>query len=92
MENPVQTFRTNTAGLNKFIQEHNAEYTGDFVDGTLLDNFMLGCDNGYAAVFEIALTCWTSCYEIQYQEGKATDVWNEWYHRFGHVNTEAAAQ
>lgn len=35
--------------LEQWLHQNNAEYTGDFFDGCLLDNFIVYCKNGVAA-------------------------------------------
>ena len=36
----------------KWMHQNRAEYTGAYVEGTLLDSYVLACKRGYAAVYE----------------------------------------
>lgn len=72
-------FRIESKDLEKWIHQNKAEYTGDFVDGRLLDNFVLACKRGIAAVYEHYLNCWTSDYLVEFEPGKAEEVWRHWY-------------
>lgn len=38
--------------LEKWLHQNNAEYTGDYFVGVLLDNFTVSLKNGYAAIYE----------------------------------------
>lgn len=55
--------------LEKWIYQNRAEYTGAFVEGCLLDNFVLACKRGFVAVYEHILNCWSSDYLIEFQPG-----------------------
>lgn len=35
-------------GLKKWMHQNRADYTGAFVEGTLLDNFVIACKRGFA--------------------------------------------
>lgn len=67
--------------LEKWLFQNKAECTGDFIEGVLLDNFVVSTKRGFAAIFERSLNCWSSDYEIVFQPGEAQDVFAEW-HRF----------
>ncbi|MEG1726077.1 MAG: hypothetical protein RR313_11850 [Anaerovoracaceae bacterium] len=75
----MTSYRMDSKNLEKWIAQNKAEYTGDFVDGALLDNFMLSCKRGYAAVYEHYLNCWESDYIIEFGLGSARDVWRKWF-------------
>jgi|InofroStandDraft_1065614.scaffolds.fasta_scaffold07494_9 hypothetical protein len=75
----VTRFRLGSTALEKWMRQNQAEYTGDYVEGCLLDNFVLACKRGFAAVYEHALTCWTSDYIVEFAPGAAQDVWENWY-------------
>ena len=69
--------------LRKWIHQNNAEYTGDFYEGCLLDNFIVQCKNGVATLYEHYCNEWSSCYEVHY--GKTQEeidmIYNEFYER-----------
>ena len=39
----VTRFRLGSTALEKWMRQNQAEYTGDYVEGCLLDNFVLAC-------------------------------------------------
>ena len=75
----VTKFYIDSNNLEKWIHQNNAEYTGAFYEGCLLDNFVLVTDKGFAAVYEHYVNCWTSDYYVEYQKGAAQKVWKKWY-------------
>lgn len=75
----VTSFRISPENLEKWMHQNRAEYTGAFVEGRLLDNFVLVCKRGFAAVYEHYLNCWSSDYLIEFQPGTAQGVWKNWY-------------
>lgn len=75
----LKSFTISPAGMNRWIEENRAEHTGDFVEGVLLDNFVLSCEWGYAAVYEVHLNEWSSIYRVEYETGEAKDVWKRWH-------------
>lgn len=75
----VSTFRISPAQMAKWMHQNRAECTGDIVEGSLLDNFMLACKNGYAAVYERYVNPNMSTYEIHFQRGDAQSVWDSWH-------------
>lgn len=65
----------------------SAEYTGDFIDGVLLDNYMLSTAGGYIAVYEQYVNSNMSCYRIEYGDDAA--VMERWQ-RFEAAHMEEA--
>lgn len=65
--------------LEKWMHQNGANYTGTMVEGCLLDNFVLACKRGYAAVYEHPLNCWSSDYLVEFEPGAAQGVWRRWY-------------
>lgn len=78
-ENHITKFYLSANELEKWIHQNNAEYTGDFIEGCLLDNFVLVTKKGFAAIYEHYLTPWSSDYYIEYQKGAAQNVFKKWY-------------
>ena len=66
--------------LVKWMHQNNAEYTGEFFDGCLLDNFIVSCKNGVAALYEHYCNEWSSCYEVHF--GRTTEEINAIYDEF----------
>ena len=65
--------------FEKWFHQNKAEYTGDFVEGSLLDNFVIETKRGFAAIYEKYVNEWTSCYHVVFQKGAAQDVFKQWY-------------
>lgn len=65
--------------LEKWMHQNSAEYTGEFVEGCLLDNFVVSTKRGYAAFYEKALSTWDSAYQVEFEPGAAENVWRRWY-------------
>lgn len=66
--------------IEKWLHQNRAEYTGDFFEGCLLDNFIVTCKNGVAACYEHYCNEWSSCYEIHF--GRISDDINAIYKEF----------
>ena len=85
-------FYLNPQHLDKWIYQNDAEYLGDFVPGSLLDNFTLITRRGYAAVYEHYVNEWCSDYRIEFMpfaDQYATyDVINEFYKFFDSYEKE----
>ena len=69
--------------INKWLHQNQAEYTGDFFEGCLLDNFIVSCKNGIAALYEHYSNCWSSCYEVHFgrTEKEKRKIYDEFYRR-----------
>ena len=65
--------------LEKWIHQNGAEYAGDYVEGCLLDNFVMATRRGYAAFYEQYINEWTSDYYVEFQPGPAQAVFANWY-------------
>ena len=77
----MMEFSISSKGLEKWMHQNRAEYTGAFVEGTLLDNFVIACKRGFAAVYE------SSDYRVEYETGAAQKVWSRWYQFEAVANT-----
>jgi hypothetical protein len=71
--------------FEKWARQNGAEYTGDYVEGCLLDNFIVATRRGYAAFYEHYVNEWTSDYYVEFQRGAAQAVFANWY-KFEEVN------
>lgn len=65
--------------FEKWLHQNKGEYTGNFVDGVLLDSFVIATPRGYAAVYEKYCNEWTSCYHVVYEKGTAQNMFKQWY-------------
>ena len=65
--------------FDRWMQQNGAEYTGDYVEGVLLDSFIVATRRGYAAFYEHYVNTWTSDYYVEFQPGAAQDVFSAWY-------------
>ena len=65
--------------FEKWAHQNRAEYTGDCVEGCLLDNFIMCTPRGFAAFYENYLNEWSSNYYVEFQPGAAQKVFSNWY-------------
>ena len=65
--------------FEKWVHQNNAEYTGDYVEGCLLDNFIMCTPRGFASFYENYLNEWSSNYYVEFQPGAAQTVFSNWY-------------
>ena len=65
--------------FEKWMYQNGAEYAGDYVEGCLLDNFVVSTRRGFAAVYENYVSEWVSDYYVEFQPGAAQDVFSNWY-------------
>ncbi len=65
--------------FHKWVHQNRAEYTGDYIDGCLLDNFVMATPRGFAAFYEHYINEWTSDYFVEFQAGPAQAVFSNWY-------------
>ena len=77
----VTRFYLDPADLDKWMNQNKAEYTGDFVDGCLQDNFVVATKRGYAFIYEHVLNAWCSDFEVSFIPYKYDDskLWAEWH-------------
>lgn len=64
--------------LGKWLHQNAAECTGDFVEGVLLDNFVVWTKNGVAAIYEQYVNSSKSEYRVEFQRGDGDIVWRRW--------------
>lgn len=79
MVDKVTKFRIEPKNLAKWMHQNRAVYTGAFVDGCLLDNFVVVTKRGFAAIYEEYLNEWSSTYRVEFEPGAAQTVWSRWY-------------
>lgn len=78
--------------FEKWVYQNKAEYSGNYVEGCLLDNFIMVTKRGFAAFYEVPCTTWTSKYRVEFQKGAAQDVWRKWYEFEDAAEREAEKQ
>jgi hypothetical protein len=66
-------------GAANLYFNNGAEYTGDYVEGCLWDNFIVSTRRGFAAIYENYLNEWSSDYYVEFQPGAAQTVFSNWY-------------
>lgn len=59
-------FYVGSTQLNKWMHQNKASYTGMFVEGCLLDSFVLETRRGYAFVYEHYLNANSSDYYVEF--------------------------
>lgn len=79
MEGQVVRFALSPSAFEKWMHQNKAEYTGCFVAGCLLDNFVVETKRGFAAFYEHYLNEWSSDYIVEFEPGPAQTVWRRWY-------------
>ena len=87
MKNPnIKEFYLNPANFNKWAHQNAVEYTGDFVDGCLLDNFVVFTKHGIAAIYEHYVNPWQSNYRVEFirtpkteEPGWTQKLFSRWY-------------
>ncbi len=79
MDTKITSFLIGSAEIGKWLYQNKAEFTGDFVGGCLLDNYVVVTKRGFAAVYEHYLSPNSSCYYIEFQSGSAQAVFRNWY-------------
>ena len=75
----MKTLIIGSCDLEKWLHQNRAQYTGDFLEGCLLDNFVVMTRRGYAAIYEKYLNANSSCYRVEWEPGPAQNVFKRWY-------------
>lgn len=78
-KNNVTTFYLSPAAFDCWMHQNHAIYSGEYVSGCLLDNFVVCTKRGYAAIYEHYLNTNSSDYLVEFQPGAAQDVFAAWY-------------
>lgn len=101
MNGKIIQFYIEADQLEKWLYQNRACYTGAFIEGVLLDNFVVDTPKGYAAIYEKAVNEWTSKYLVEYAISKEKDggkykwfkgfstVWKNWYDFEKQIQKEA---
>ena len=94
----ITSFYLAHSDLSKWMYQNKAEYTGEYVDGVLLDSFVVSTNRGYAFFYEHFLNEWSSDYAvyfIPYKSGKKhlkayDNLWANWLDFESKANSETA--
>ena len=77
----VREFYIHPNFLGKWLHQNKAEYTGDYYDGVLLDNFVVQTKNGIAAIYEHYINPNKSDYLVKFERGTGIVVYDEFIGR-----------
>lgn len=75
----IKKFLLDPAALEKWLHQNKAIYTGDFLEGCLLDSFIVSTRRGYAAIYEKYINANKSGYYVEFEAGPAKNVFSNWY-------------
>ena len=80
----VTKFRIRPEEVGKWEHQNRAEYAGPFVEGVLLDSYVLACKRGWCFVYaRSAAAGWSSWHEYKFAAYKDDEackqLWDEWY-------------
>lgn len=75
----IKKFLLDPAALDKWMHQNEAIYTGDYIEGCLLDNFIVSTRRGYAAIYERYISPNKSGYYVEFEPGPAQGVFKKWY-------------
>lgn len=78
----VTKMRIRLKDAPRWEHQNSAEYTGEYIEGVLTDNYVLACKRGWCFVYE-ATDGWypnTPIYKFAaYKDKEACEeLWNEW--------------
>jgi hypothetical protein len=80
-KNKITTFKMEPIMLEKWLKQNGGEYTGDVVEGCLLDSFVVFTKRGIAAFYESYVNSCQSNYYVEFQVYPGNDVFEKW-HKF----------
>ena len=78
----IRTFYISSNNLEKWLHQNDGTYTGDFMEGCLLDNFIVETKRGYAVFYEHYVNEWSSVYRVEFQsfkESRCKELFDRWY-------------
>lgn len=76
----IVKFYINADQVEKWMHQNKACHNGCFVDGCLLDNFVVDTEIGFAMFYESYVNEWTSRYYVEYalnRKNKVCQAWRE---------------
>ena len=63
-------FYLNAGALGRWMYQNKAQHTGAYVEGVLVDSFVVETKRGVAAIYEHYLNEWTSNYYVEFTDYK----------------------
>lgn len=76
-------FYISVSNFDKWAHQNKIEYFGNFEEGVLCDNFVVGTKRGVAFVYEHVRNEWTSDYYVEFvpakNEKELALAWDKWY-------------
>lgn len=79
MSENVKTFYfSNGKQLNKWLHQNKAVETGEVIEGTLLDSFLVQTQRGHAAIYVHYVNPGKSIYRVEFEAGEARTVLSQW--------------
>jgi hypothetical protein len=72
-------FLLGTDDIGRWLHQNHTIPTGDFVEGCLLDNWVVATKRGFAAIYEHYLNPNSSCYRIVWEDSTAQNMFAQWY-------------
>lgn len=79
-------FYINAGALGRWMHQNKALYTGAYIEGVLVDSFVVETKRGIATFYEHPLNEWTSNYYVEftdYNNGFTNDeinkIWSNWH-------------
>ena len=86
-EDGVTAAYIGSTDFGQWMKQNQGEYTGEYVEGCLLDSFVVATKRGYAFFYEHFLNTGSSDYEmffIPYKEAEKHNpnydvLWSEWF-------------
>lgn len=76
--NDLKVFRPNPSQLKKWLRQNKVEDFIDCSEGVLLDNLVVQCKRGIAALYEHYVNSNQSDYLVEYQHGDGAAVLSNW--------------
>lgn len=79
-------FYLNAGALGRWMHQNKAQYTGAYVEGVLVDSFIVETKRGTAALYEHCLNPNSSDYYVEFvdykygfKNGEMDKLWSNWY-------------
>lgn len=79
-------FYLNAGALDRWMHQNKALYTGAYIEGILVDSFVVETKRGIAAFYEHPLNEWTSNYYVEFTDynnsftnDEINKIWSNWH-------------
>ena len=77
----MKKFLVGSCDMDRWLHQNEAELSGDYFEGCLLDNFFVWTKNGSAGIYEHFLNPNASCYLVEFQRGDGMDAYDRFVER-----------